>query len=280
MDTIAANMVGRHVAATWITKAQTANWRTDRHRFRINAAGITCTSSNEFTFRQRPITGWIATNDPFPCGGTGGTDRMIWDAALEANRVHQSLKLKSSSGPGVSAATKLAFEQRVKQQAETVWSDGFNNKKFHRHNCQRGATCDCAFDCCKVGYRLDVNFVDSGEHWRVKIIADPDPVNPSLTSWTRYNDTEWAYPPRSANTTYAHETGHMIGHYDEYVTSCPDPSPLGTLYRQPAPVPAAERNLLSHAGNTTLLNRHYRWMLIFLNNNAAGDPYDIIPAGP
>jgi hypothetical protein len=278
--TINARMTGRHVAATWITKAQTANWRTDRHRFRVTAAGVTCTSSNEFTFRQRPVTALLPTDAPFPCGGAGGVDRMLWDTTLEASRVHQSLKLKSRRGRRATAAIKTAFELRVKTQAETVWNDGFNNKKFHRRNCQRLEACDCPFDCCKAGFHFTLNFVASGEHYRIKIIGDPNPARPRLTSLTRYNDSEWGYPPRAPDTTYAHETGHLLGHYDEYVTACPDPAAAGTLYRQPAPVPAAEHNLMSHAGNTTLYNRHYRRMLEFLNTNAGGDPYDIIPSGP
>jgi hypothetical protein len=282
VDTINANMTGRHVAATWITKAQTANWRTDRHRFRVTAAGVTCTSSNEFTFRQRPTTGWININTtrpvPATCGATGR--EVIYDAKLEASRVAQLLKIRATGATGVAAATVTSFKTQAERQIQTVWNDGFNDKKFHRRNCRRGAGCDCTFDCCKVAFNLNVNFVDSGEHWRIKVKAQPDPANPSVGSWTRYNDSEWAYPPNSPDTTYAHEAGHMIGQYDEYVTSCNDPSAAGTQYRQPAPVPAGERNLMSHAGNTDLLNRHYRWLLKFLNDNSGGDPYDIIPTGP
>ena len=72
----------------------------------------------------------------------------------------------------------------------------------------------------------------------------------------------------------------MMGQYDEYVTSCNDPSAAGTEYRQPAPPPDDESNLMSTSGNTTMLNRHYRRLRSFLNDNADGDPYDIIPAGP
>jgi hypothetical protein len=280
--TISATMTGGHVAAIWTTKAQTTNWRTDRHRFRVQAAGLTCTSSNEFTFRHRPTTAWININTTRPVAAScSPTPReVIFDAQLEASRVAQLLKLRAQGGTGVAAAVVTAFKLRAESQIETVWNTGFDNKKFHRHNCLRGEACDCTFDCCKVGFHVDVSFVDSGEHWLIKVIAQPNPANPSVTSWTLYNTSEWGYPPKSADTTYAHEAGHMIGHYDEYVTGCNDPSAAGTQYRQPAPVPATERNLMSHAGNTTLLNRHYRWLLKFLNDNSGGDPYDIIPSGP
>ena len=83
---------------------------------------------------------------------------------------------------------------------------------------------------------------------------------------------EWGDPTMSPTTTYPHETGHVLGQADEYSTGATDPTGV-----QPAQAPAGELNLMSTPGNQRLLNRHYRWALRFLNNNAAGDPYEIIP---
>ncbi|WP_437668808.1 hypothetical protein [Sorangium sp. So ce131] len=283
VSTINTRVAGGRVDATWVAKAASASWRTDQMQFRIHVPGATVTgiSSNTFAFRQRPTTDWILINTdrpvPASCGST--PRKVIYDARLEASTVHQSLKLLSHGDASVTDAIKSSFEALVKTQAETIWNNGFTSKKFHRRSCQRGASCDCTFDCCKIGFRFDLNFA-AGQHWRVKIIPDPNPASPSITSWTLYDTSEWAYPPKAPSTTYAHEAGHMIGQYDEYVTSCNDPAPAGTQYRQPAPVPSGEENLMSHSGNTILLNRHYRWMLRFLNDNAGGDLYEIIPPGP
>jgi len=280
IHTINTTLTGGRFSATWVAKAQTADWRTDQIRFRVQAAGLTCTSSNTFTFRARPTTGTVLQN--YMCGHAahGGGHRAVYDLMLEANRVLQTLKFKSWSDPGVPAATLTAFAGEVETRAETVWNNGFNAKKFHRHNCQRGAACDCTFDCCKAGFHLDVQFVASGQHRQIKVIPQPNPAAPTIISWCRYDDSAWAYPGVDPTSVYAHETGHMLGQYDEYVTSCNDPSPAGTLYRQPAPPPAAELNLMSTGSNLRLLNRHYRHVLKFLNDKAAGDVYEIIPAGP
>lgn len=286
VDTLQGTMTGGRWETTWIAKSQTANWRTDKIKFRasVSSVGLSGESSNEFTFKNRPTTAWVlvSTTRPVPAScGSGAGKEVIYDIKLESNRVHQSVKLHAWGDAALDNATKTAFQQRAKSQIETVWNNGFNAKKMHRVNCQRGDGCDCSYDCCKVEFRLDVNFVASGsEHWKVKVIPQPDPAAPSVGSWVRYNDSQWGYPPKSANTTYAHEFGHMVGQYDEYVTSCNDPSAAGTKYRQPAPPPAAEINLMSTAQNTTLLNRHYRLPLKFLNDNANGDEYDIIPPGP
>src|SRR5207248_11460897 len=70
---------------------------------------------------------------------------------------------------------------------------------------------------------------------------------------------------RSSDLTYAHETGHVLGQHDEYSTGATDPTGV-----QPANAPTP--NLMSTTGNTTVLTRHYRHALQFLNDNAGGDP--------
>lgn len=71
---------------------------------------------------------------------------------------------------------------------------------------------------------------------------------------------------------YAHEIGHVLGQFDEYSVGAHDPT--GT---QPQVSPVA--NLMATRLNTTLLNRHFRWVLAFLNSKTAGDQYVIIPPG-
>jgi hypothetical protein len=264
-ETFTAPMSGDRFSATWIAKAQSANWRTDKHKFRFTAGGLTCTSSNEFTFRQRPTTNWILKNVAHPSNGGFAPSHEKHDARLEADRVHYSLKLRTHGAP-----FDAAKQANAKSRIETAWNDGFNNKKFHRTNCQRGRECDCAFDCCKANYRLDVNFVASGEHVAVLVVASPPPPADPHRSSMNGDGGEWGDPPRNAVTTYAHEAGHVLGQADEYPTGATDPTGV-----QPANAPDA--NLMATPGDTTLFNRHYRWALKFLNDNAAGDSYEIIP---
>lgn len=280
IETINAEMTGGRVESTWVTKAQTENWRTDEIPFRVKAAGLTCNSSNVFTFRDRPTSNWTRKDFMRSCPRREGVavqrHRTVYELNLEADKVKQRLKLKSFPTGGITDETKTAFETMVTTQSQATWNNGSNDKTFHRRNCQRGDECDCAFDCCKVGYELEINFVDADQHRRVYIVPQPDPPTAQISSWCRWDDSRWAYPPKAV-TTYSHEVGHMLGQYDEYVTRCNDPSAAGTLCRQPAPAPAGQHNLMSHSGNSTLLSRHYRRILSFINSKSGNDTYDILP---
>ncbi|MGH9903062.1 MAG: hypothetical protein ACRD68_14745, partial [Pyrinomonadaceae bacterium] len=142
VDSWVSVMNGGHFIAVWTVKAQTANWRTDRIRFRFTAHGITCTSSNVFTFRQRPTTNWVKLDRDMPAPNGGYAPPVeLHDARLESNRVHYSLKLRLT-GAGLSAPRQA----NAKSLIETAWNNGFAARNFHRTNCRRGRACDCAFD--------------------------------------------------------------------------------------------------------------------------------------
>ena len=189
------------------------------------------------------------------------------DQRLEQERVHYSLKIKLTPPSGAAAVPWNAAKQSTeKSRIETVWNNGVSAKKFHRTGCRRGRACDCAFDCCKAGFRFDVNFVTSGEHFAVQIRTAAAPAH----SGTARTGSFWADPPIAVTTTYPHEVGHMLGNFDEYAGGAHDPSGV-------QPASPATTNLMSTAGNTVLLNMHYRWVLEFLNANTGGDVYEIIP---
>jgi hypothetical protein len=194
----------------------------------------------------------------------------LFDAKLEGAKVRFKVKLRATSS-ALSAADLTRFKTQAKQHIEQVWNDGFRRRRFHRHRCRRRDDCDCEFDCCKAEFRLDAEFVDAGEQWLINVVAQAAPDEPSIASNVRYNDSRWVFPPRNADSTYAHETGHLTGQYDEYEDGWNDPTLI-----QPTTPRTGEENLMSTSGNTTLLDRHYRWAKKFLNDNASGDPYDII----
>jgi hypothetical protein len=273
---LTGNMTGGRMQTLWITKAQTANWRTDRIRFRANVSSIgqSCTSSNEFTFRQRPTTNWSTLNVVHAkTNASLGSVFEYHDARLEANRVHYNVKIRTHGDP-----FGAAKQTNAKTRIETVWNNGFSGKKFHRTHCQRGRTCDCAFDCCKADFRLDANFPGSGEHLYVRVVhtAPGATVQGSSTAAAggRPITGTWGDPPRNADSTYAHEIGHILGQFDEYSPPVGGNDPTGV---QPVSPPTGQENLMSTSGNTTLFNRHYRWALRYLNDNASGDAYEIIP---
>ena len=263
---VAPKVVGGRIEGTWVAKSASANWRTDKLRFTVNVPSAgSATSTNEFTFKNRPTAASTSLNVTHASGNGYGPCHEKHDARLDADKVHYELKLRLAGAP-FDAAKQAAAKTLI----QNVWNNGFANKKFHRVNCKRGSTCDCTFDCCKAKFELEVNFVASGEHLTVTVHATA-PGAPTHRSSMSGTGGDWGDPPMSPATTYAHETGHVLGQADEYATGATDPTGV-----QPAPPPAGEENLMSTPGNTTLLIRHYRWTLKYLNDNAGGDTYETI----
>jgi hypothetical protein len=262
VDTLNGTMTGGHARVSWILKSQTANWRTDQIRFKATVPGVgTQTSSNEVTFKARATTSWILRNVNRGTSVGDGDVCENADARLEDSQVHYSIKAK------LDGTFTAAQQTDAKSRIETIWNNGFSARKFHRKGCGRGRTCNCAFDCCKAGYRLDFNFVDSGEHFTLKI----HPSSSDIHSYTNCAGMDWADPPIAVTTSYAHEVGHKLGQFDEYTGGGTDPSGV-------QPTNPAANDLMKTAGDTTLLPVHYRWALEFLNQNS-GDTYvyEIIP---
>ena len=262
VDTLNGTITGGHADLKWVLKSQTANWRTDQIPFKATVPGVgTQTSSNKVTFKARATTDWklLRENRGTPVGFSDVYEHA--DARLEASQVHYSMKAK------LDGTFTAAQQSDAKTRIETIWNNGLSARKFHRTVCGRGRACDCAFDCCKAGYRLDFNFVDSGEHFKLKIHSSATDIH----SYTGIDDMDWADPPINATTSYAHEVGHMLGNFDEYTGGANDPSGV-----QPTN-PAAD-NLMKTAGDTTLLPVHYRWALKFLNTySGETNVYEIIP---
>jgi hypothetical protein len=267
IQTINTRLTGGNIRETWVAKAPSADWRNDRIKFvaSIPSLSLTGQSSNEFTFRQRPASDtWDRIDRNHPCNNGFAPVVELHDARLQASRVHYSLKIKLT-GIGLTAAR----QQNAKRLIENTWNGRFRNRKFHRTGCQRGHSCNCQYDCCKVDFRLDFNFVTSYEHLSIEIRRPPDPTHPPPSCLGRTGGY-WYEPILDETSVYAHEIGHMLGQYDEYTTGGTDPSGV-------QPAPPTTLNLMSTGSNTVLLNRHYRHVLTYLNSKTSGDRYEIIP---
>jgi hypothetical protein len=261
----APKVVGGTITGTWVAKAASANWRTDKMTFKVSPPGApAATSTNEFKFKARPTTAYTSLNVVHASSGGFLPSHEKHDAKLDADKVHYLLKIKLTGDP-FSAAKQTAARDLI----QNTWNNGFSNKKFHRTGCKRGRTCDCAFDCCKAGFQLELNFVASGEHLSVRVFATAAGAAPHRSGMNG-DGGEWGDPALTPTTTYAHETGHVLGQADEYATGATDPTGV-----QPSTPAAGEENLMSTPGITRLLIRHYRFVLKFLNDNA-GDTYETI----
>jgi hypothetical protein len=91
-----------------------------------------------------------------------------------------------------------------------------NKHFFHRERCRRAGSCSCPRQrgCCKIRVRVVVRFVESGQHHEVNLFQGPGQANAG--NWTRV---------KTRANSYAHETGHLLGWYDEYSGGATGPAP-------------------------------------------------------
>ena len=103
--------------------------------------------------------------------------------------------------PGTAdAATKATMKADVEAKLTDKWL-------LHRKNCKRGARCDCPVDaaCCKIPVKIAVEFVESSQHHDVNLWSGRGRANSGNFTLQKTRDNSWA-----------HETGHLLGWYDEY----------------------------------------------------------------
>lgn len=139
-----------------------------------------------------------------------------FDVCLAAGKVIVTVKIKllnrngskpPNSGdplPAVDGTVSAADKAAMKADIEGKLS---GKNYFHRTKCARSDACDCPKErcCCKATVQIIVEFVESGEHHQVNLFQGPGRAN--ATNWTRV---------KTRDNSYAHETGHLLGWYDEY----------------------------------------------------------------
>jgi hypothetical protein len=260
---IAVTISGGKINGEWPAKTATAAWRTDSLRFRVillGATSQTSDSTNVLTFKGRQTVAARLLHGPIVTPSVGVMENH--DASLNADRVHYQLRIAEAATPSAAAQAAVA-------NIQNVWNDGFKNKFFHRVGCGRGDACDCAHDCCKVSWTLDVSVVPTGQQ-HILVTFHPSGDAGLFLSGTSDTTGTWADPPQDTKE-YAHEVGHLLGQFDEYSPAgVHDPTGV-----QPNPPPAGEENLMSGA-STNLFARHYRWALRFLNSNTGSDAYKTV----
>ncbi len=137
-----------------------------------------------------------------------------FDIKLAAGVVHVTTKIKllnrqgarpaSGALPAVGAAVSDADKASMKADIEGKLSGKW---LFHRDACQRKGKCDCdkGRACCMFKSEIHVEFVESGQHHDVNLFQGN--ARADSGNWTRV---------KTRPNSWAHETGHLLGYYDEY----------------------------------------------------------------
>jgi len=214
----------------WISKKTDDQWGEPDVFFSV-AAGVSNESENQLSFIQYPDVASqnvtfnrTATNTtvtpPRTYRWTGkydieftGGEIIITTKIKLINRLGSRPSSSSASlpgiGPAVSETDKAAMKSDIESKLTEKWI-------LHRDDCQRGSSCDCPNErkCCKFKVIVVVDFVEAGEHHRVNLFQGSGRA--SATNWTR---------DKTRDNSWAHETGHLLGWYDEYPTGATGPAP-------------------------------------------------------
>ncbi len=197
----------------WESQKPTDDWPEWEVGFEVSASGASSESENNLKFHhytnQASETRTERMSSP-PYGWTKKYDIKFEDGIIIIN---VKIKLLNMQGPrpsggaampavgaAVSDEDKEEFKDDIEGQLSEKWI-------FHRQDCNRDDECDCpeSRKCCKFKVRIQVQFVASGEHHEVKLFQGTGQAN----------SAEWFRVP-SWPTSYAHETGHLLGWFDEY----------------------------------------------------------------
>jgi hypothetical protein len=134
--------------------------------------------------------------------------------------IHLKIQL-APTDPKLNAGRRRAkLEKKARKQIERHWD---RKMRFHRKDCKRGYKCNCPGGCCLFPIRVKVSFVSGGGHVTIALhpsgpvqatAANPNPPWWNCELWFE-RDAGWDTANRCPS--YAHEFGHNIGLWDEYV---------------------------------------------------------------
>lgn len=218
-------MPGGSATADWVAKKPGDGWGKPEVVFDAEASGAKARSDNELEFKKYPDKSAETKTINCSSGIFGWTGKYEIELKAGVLKVRTKVKLVNrqgpkpaaggslpAAGPPVSAGDKASMKTDIESKLSGKWT-------MHRKDCGRKPTCDCPSSraCCKLTVRVVVDFVETGEHHVVNLFQGPGRAN--ATNWTRV---------KTRDNSWAHETGHLLGWYDEYVGGAVGAAPRWT----------------------------------------------------
>ena len=181
-----------------------------------SASGLTATDAEQlllerYADRSTSTQTFLCKSGPYQWTGK-------FDIALKSGEVIVTTRIKlvnylgtkpasaSDPLPQVGPAVDAVFKAEAKADIE----EKLSGKHFlHRQRCKRAKDCSCPRDraCCAITVRVVVEFVESNEQHLVSLFEGSGRAN--AAQWTRV---------KTRANSWAHETGHLLGWYDEYAS--------------------------------------------------------------
>lgn len=191
----------------WEPRRPTDHKKNDKYMFDVSADGQTAKSSNQFGFFEYsdygPDTQTIACSSGV-YGWTGkfdikySNDEIVVTIKIKLiNRLGQKPASNTDPMPAIGSPVSDVDKATMKSDIEGKLS---NKLKLYREKCVFADACTCP-----KPIKIIVNFVESGQHHDVNLFQGSGRAN--ATNWTRV---------KTRDNSWAHETGHLLGWYDEY----------------------------------------------------------------
>ncbi|MCB9497502.1 MAG: peptidoglycan-binding protein [Fibrobacteria bacterium] len=197
----------------WIVKKKGTEWAMPDILVAAEAGGTSATGGTNFKIKRLPDYAKDTKTIACASGIFGWTGKF--DIEFKGGILHVTTKIKlvnrlgakpaagsplPAIGPAVTDADKAAMKKDIESKLTGKWF-------MHREKCDRNKRCDCDArnGCCKFRVRVHTEFVESGEHHVVNLFQGAGRANAS--NWTRV---------KTRDNSWAHETGHLLGWYDEY----------------------------------------------------------------
>ena len=205
--TATATMTEQATGSTpWRPKKPAGTNPGEAFTFQVSADGVSAASGNSFTFKEFPDYGPDTKTYACTSGVFGWTGKH--DIKHGADKVMVTVKIKlinrlgAKPDPGVALPAigdpvSDADKTAMKTDVEAKYAGKF---KMKRHACGFGVACTCV-----KPIQIVVEFVEADAHHDVNLFQGPGRANAS--NWTRV---------KTRDNSWAHETGHLLGFYDEY----------------------------------------------------------------
>lgn len=213
-----SNSSASSVQCSWMSKKTSNTWNGAEAKFTVACDGLTTDSLDpQLSFHRYPdISRRTQTHNRNAPGFAPFTGRYTIEFTDRKLIVKVRIKLLNkqaarpanaadynavANGPPVDDAQKSLMKRHIERKLS-------KRLDLHRWACGREDGCDCLRDneCCKFELIVRISFVEDNEHHVVNLWPGS----------ARHDCENWHVTESRANLSWAHETGHLLGWYDEY----------------------------------------------------------------
>jgi hypothetical protein len=220
--TLSESLLAAQARKPWESKKLSDDWSDAKVILKGSAGGVSATADSELEIKK--YANIASATKTIPCKSSHWGWDGKFDIELKDGVIHVTTKVKlinrqgakpgpTDAMPAAGAAVSDADKAAMVADIEGKLTD---KNYLHREKCARSDKCDCPRSraCCKLTVQIHVQFVESGEHHTVNLFQGAGRAN--ATNWTR---------TKTRDNSWAHETGHLLGWYDEYSTGAVGAAP-------------------------------------------------------